>query len=101
MRDAYIRTGGSKVIRFLIAAGLGAALVYFLDRDKGKERREKFAEQFSDMTRRGTEKLDEAAKYTTNKAEEMADRTAQLEVNGNTPDFTDAQSLSNTTQAYT
>src|SRR5262245_5788957 len=99
--DHQLLTGGIPMLRFLLAVGLGAALVYFLDPERGEERRKKAMEQFSDMTHHGADKLDEAAKYTTSKADELADRTANLNINGTTPDLTNAQSFDSSTPSYT
>ena len=89
------------MLKFLLGAGIGAALVYFLDPEKGQERRDKIMGRLNDVARRGTDQINEVARYTTNKADELADKTANLEINTHTPDFTDAQSLGGTTPSYT
>ena len=89
------------MLRFLLGAGIGAALVYFLDPERGKKRREEAMERLNDVAHRGADQVNEVARYTTDKAGELADKTANLDINGHTPEFTDAQSLGSTTPSYT
>jgi gas vesicle protein len=85
----------------LLGAGIGAALVFFLDPERGQKRREMAVERLNGVAQRGTDQMDEVARYTTNKADELADKTANLEINGYTPEFTDAQNLGSTAPSYT
>ena len=43
------RAGGSTILPILVAAGVGAALVYFLDPERGARRRQQAAERLRDV----------------------------------------------------
>jgi hypothetical protein len=85
------------MLKYLVAAGVGAALAYFLDPVRGEQRREKARVRVATITLLGSGTVDEVARYTTNEAEELAARTAELDISWYTPDFVEAHTAS----AYT
>jgi len=70
------------MIRFLFSAGFGAALVYFLDPEKGHDRRTMASQRFAKALHRGSDSMENTARYTALNTE----GGSQLAGRQNTPD---------------
>ena len=68
------------MLRYLLAAGVGVALAYFLDPNQGLRRREAAAKQLSGIVRGNADQLDDVAHHTASTAQALSDRTARLEL---------------------
>ena len=55
------RSGGSGLLTLLVGAGVGAALMYFLDAERGASRRQLVADKVSELVRSGQRKAQDVA----------------------------------------
>lgn len=88
------------MLKYLLAVGVGAALVYFLDPDRGPQRREAAAKQLSNVAQLNAEQLEDIAQYTANTAQELFEITASLEIDGIPPAAPVEQSYLNAAYIY-
>jgi len=68
------------MLKYLLAAGVGAALAYFLDPGRGAQRREAAAKQLSDIAQRSANHEEDVAQHRANTAQELSERTADLKI---------------------
>ena len=69
------------MLKYVLAAGIGAAALYFLDPSEGGRRRDKAREQFSEITGFASEQVVNTEHYPAHTAQELADKTAHLWIN--------------------
>ncbi len=65
------------MLRYLVVAGVGAALFYFLNPENGAHRREAATKELSSVL---GDQMGDVPRHTACTAEELAERTARLEI---------------------
>jgi len=77
------------MIRFIFSAAIGAAVAYFLDREKGRDRRSAASEQITRLVRQGSGQVSERLQNTARYAGSSTQSGPQIAGQDYTPDNPD------------
>jgi osmotically-inducible protein OsmY len=66
------------MIKYLLAAGTGAALAYFLDPDRGKRRRNMARDRLTATMRRASERVEHQARYAASTAQGLQQKAEHM-----------------------